>query len=216
MRHCVAVLITLLIEVLVSLAAAASDSTEAVFRLRAEEKRREVDAGSLTACEAMAQLYATIGGMTKWDLDTIVLYTARVLAPGVSLRNLVIVPPGSLPHVSLGYSGFRSQYLDTPPSSQSHHFVGYFALGAKLPVGLVTEFFTECRELGLRTCLSWAERGRGDEPGDYQLGVVAANLAQKLKEAPALVRGLDGAIRATICEPEAVVPLSPPSSLTVQ
>lgn len=189
------------------------DPIEEQFWLLAENKKGEVGP-NLSACEAMAQLYDEIGKMTKWCLDDIVLYTGKVLAPGVSFHDVVIVPPGIRPFISLGYSGFRSHYVDTPPTSQSHHFVGYFGLGAKLPVGLVTEFFTECRELGLRECLFWlSARDPGNEPADYQLGVVATNLAQRMRDAPHLVRGLGGAIRTTICI--SPTPPPPPGNLRI-
>ena len=181
-----------------------TDPVEEAFWLLAEQTKAKVG-HELSACEAMAQLYNAIGEMTKWNLDDIVLYTGKVLAPGVSIRDEVIVPPGRRQFISLGYSGFRSKYVDTPPvdkqpTSQSHVFVGYFALGAKRNVGLLTEFITECRELGLRECLGWSsERDPGTEPAEYQLRVVAANLAQEMKKNPNLVRGLAGSIRATIC-----------------
>jgi hypothetical protein len=161
------------------------EPAEPMFRARAQETQQEVAAHRITDCEAMARLFDELGRDVSWDLDALVQTSARVLAGRVGYRDVTLVEPAPEGVVRFGERGFDGKYRDREPGNQVRHFVGYFATGAKVSGPLLTELITEWRD--------------GQEPGDYQLGVFAANLGRQMRENPQLVRGLGGAIRKTIC-----------------
>jgi hypothetical protein len=172
--------------------------TEEAFWLMAERySRRDCDRVGPNDCEAMARLYAALGRKTTWDLDAMIRIAGQVLSDGIRLvvrghtvQTIVDVGPRKLLPFCQG--GFRQAYLDQDNDSrnQVRHFTAYLGLGNYLMgnsavSSSLTEALAEYREAG-------------DDP-DYQLGVVAANLGRRLRDNPSLVRGLDGAIRSTVC-----------------
>jgi len=160
-------------------------NTEEALWLFASRKSREVRAGGLSSCEAMAQIYGALGARVGWELQPIVFNAGRVLAGEVRYRAITIIPRAPRRALPFSASGFRAQYVDRAADNQVRHFAGYLAMGAKVPGPVLTEVFTSLREEG--------------EPGDYELGVFAGNLAEKLAQNSGLARGLEGAIRSSLC-----------------
>jgi hypothetical protein len=76
-------------------------------------------------------------------------------------------------------------YVDRHPSNQVRHFIGYFTIGSRVSPSIAAQVLATLFD--------------GDEPGDYELGVLAANLAARMRESPQLVSGLGGSVRATLC-----------------
>jgi len=159
------------------------ERAEAAARDAARRWREEVRAGRATDCAALAGLIEEIGEGVYWNLDEMVRLVGGVVG-GVRLRDVTLAPPAG-ETVAFGQSGFRPGYVDRATSDQVRHFIGYFALGAMLSGGAVAEIVAGWRD--------------AREPGDYQLGIFAANLGQRMRQSPELLRGVGGAIRSSIC-----------------
>lgn len=164
---------------------------EEAFWLFAQRKQRDE-----TSCEALAQLYGALGRRVGWDLGQVVQYTGLVLAN----TNNPFVSGAKRAPVPFGDDGFRPQYVDLPGGNQVRHFVAYFTTGVKVPGGITRTFITGCRE---DNCTGYACSfllGDNCEPGDYQLGIVAAELGDRISDDSNLLRGIEGGIRSTVCQ----------------
>jgi hypothetical protein len=170
------------------------DHAEESFWLMAERYRHsDCNVVGPNDCEAMARLFAALGKKTDWNLNSMLRIAGRVLSDGVRLRvggQVVrsLVEPGPRRLVPFCQGGFRTMYLDQDPNSrnQVRHFIGYLALGNSFSGdSLLSKALAEYRD--------------GNDEADYLLGIVAANLGRRLRDNPSSVRGVDGAIRSTIC-----------------
>ncbi len=165
------------------------DDTEKAFWLLAKVKSKEARANTISDCEALAQLVEALGQKVSYDLDEMVTMMGRVLAGGVAFDSVSMVSSGRYAPPFFADKGFRSQYVvaykDVSRRNQVRHFVGYFIFGVQ---NYNNSLFSEIIARTLD----------GHEAGDYELGVVAANLGKEMAANPRLLRGLGGAIRNTI------------------
>ncbi|OGB22293.1 MAG: hypothetical protein A3I66_13815 [Burkholderiales bacterium RIFCSPLOWO2_02_FULL_57_36] len=165
---------------------------ENTFRLYAFAVRKNVLAGVLTSCEALAQMSDALGPRTGWQygrhlavMGTVLAPTSNPLVYGAHPRSVVFTA-----------GGFRRRYVGPPGSerdNQVRHAVGYLMMGA------------EFGATGAAWGTYWEDRfkkrwhGQVPEEHDYLLGVAAGEIGRDLKTHVLSVEELGRRIRAVLC-----------------
>lgn len=163
---------------------------ENAFRLYAFSVKKDVDAGSLTSCEALAQMSDALAPKTgQYGKHLAVM--GSVLAP--TGNPLVLAPHAR--SVEFTASGFQRRFVGPPgleKDNQVRHAVAYLMAGA--------EFGASGANLGTYMedrIKKWWE-GRVPEEYDYLLGIAAGEIGRDLKSGSS-IDGLGNTIRAKLC-----------------
>lgn len=162
------------------------------FRLYAFAVLKDVQAGRLTSCEALAQMSDALGPKTGWQYGRHLAMMGNVLA---STRNPLVYGSHPAPVVFTA-SGFRRRFVGRPGAereNQVRHTVGYLMMGA--------EFGATGATLGT----IWEDRlrkwwdGQVPEEHDYLLGIAAGEIGRDLKHHTLSAKDLGSTVRAKLC-----------------
>lgn len=164
------------------------DATEQMFRRLVGRVQ-----GTMSDCQALARLMGALALRDNSDTQQLAKVAGRVLSKGVSGGHLTLVAaPEAGVYVAFHQSGFRAPYLDMDKNSdnQVRHFVGYFIMGMiGAEHGLTSRLLTEII----------ATHRDHNQPADYKLGLVAANLGAAVAANPAFLQDLERRVRDAAC-----------------
>lgn len=159
------------------------------FHLFALKMSKDVGAGRISSCEALALMSEALGPKVGWEYGKFAAMMGQVLA--TEANPMVFDPTAS--SASFNASGFKSEFVGYQKDNQVRHFVAYFMLG--------TEFGETAADIVsvIQDRLRLRAHGREPQEFDYKLAIAAGTLGRDVARQPSRLRSLGSTIRAKIC-----------------
>ena len=164
------------------------------FRLYAFAVLKDVQARSLTSCEALARMSDALGPKTAGQYGRHLAVMGSVLA---SENNPIVIAPHA-DSVRFTASGFRRRFVGPPGrglenANQVRHATAYLMAGAEF--GAAGAKFVSYMQDRVQHLV----RGRVPEEHDYLLGIAAGEIGRDLKFHTLSVNTLGNTLRAKLC-----------------